>query len=114
MSKISLSKMSSSACRSLISRQQQSGISLVSFCKQEGLSKSSYYKIKQLYSSPSVVFSTPLADFSIHPLTISDGPMSINSTIELHYPNGVKLQLTSPINNTSLLELINGYRPCSH
>jgi transposase-like protein len=73
---------------------KQSGLSVVAYCKQHGIVKSVYYKWVKKWSSENTVAGFTQVDVA-----------STSTTIEITYPNGVRLSYSGAL-DTSTLKLL--------
>ncbi|WDE03089.1 hypothetical protein SG34_016835 [Thalassomonas viridans] len=80
--------------------QKQSGLSKKAFCRQEGLSLSTFYYWQQLCSQDDG--QTP----AIVPLILSEAPSTESASLILTLPNGCQLSFSSALTPQQLKQYI--------
>jgi len=86
------SRITPAAARSLMERQQMSGLSVQSFCSQEFLSPVTFYYWRKRLRSVESQEASVLVPVCFEKVLGTDGPSGVvPGSLELTYPNGVRL-----------------------
>ena len=106
--------VSDSKFKELLERQKESGLSVRSFCSNEGIAPSTFYyrqkKIKNKLNGkhfiPLIVKSTGT---SVHPFTkteLTQGQKDDGPLLEITYPNGITLRVKNDLDLVHLRALV--------
>ena len=108
------SMISDSKFKELLERQKESGLSVRSFCSNEGIAPSTfYYRQKKIINKLNGKHFIPLivksAGTSVHPFTqteLTQGQRVDDPLLEITYPNGITLRIKNYLDLVHLRALV--------
>ena len=103
--------LNSSRITDLLQRQKESGLSIRSFCSNEGIPPSTFYNWKKKIRKeeagqrfiPLLVHSR---ESGVYPAMVREDAEQTNTSIEIAYPNGTTLRIRQSLDLTGLRSLV--------